>query len=288
MNINGLQFYWKFVYPDKSSRCRSIQDIFGEGVNNKFVIAAHTTVYKNENNKPVSKFAVLGSPLLYLGWMDQKSKEYRNDFEYIINPMRKFFIDIDGGLLNDDDYIKYNTTKEHYIANYNNAEKLMGIIVEIIDRFQRIIGPLNLEKDVLLCGSSGQTSDGTYKFSYHLIFTKYMFHYEDCISLRTMLVDGFEDIVKFKIIDPSVYKANQQLRLLYNEKLGSNRPKNVININYHGRITIHKTFVQPLDHNHERQLLLLESLIGFRHDSQVEFKALLTPLTISNVKGTKL
>ncbi len=280
--IYGLIFYLKFIYssPDSKYKYKSLQDEHGEDINNKFIIASHTTVYKNADGKPICKFAAMDSPLGYLRWMDKKPVEEHNDFEYIINSMRKFVVDIDGGLLNkDEDYSKYGITKEDYIRKYNSHDKLMEIIVELIDRFQIFIGTqLDLERDVLLCGSSGQQPNGTYKLSYHLIFTNYMFHYEDCARIRTKLVEGFEPILANKIIDPQVYKSKQQLRLLENQKLGSGRIKRVLDINYHGRIIKHKPYVQPFDDNHLRQLLFLESLIGFEHSSTIIKKAMEVPL----------
>ena len=177
MHINGLQFYPRFVYSSsKNYKTRSLQDVYGEDLYTKFVIAAHTTKYKKDDGKPVSKFAVFNDGAVgYLKWMDKINVEHRNCFEYIINPMRKLILDIDVSMLKEDEYAKYNTTKDSYITNYYGEDKMMGLMVELIDRFQQIIGPIDIEKDVMLCSSSGP-SGGAYKYSYHLIFTKYMFH----------------------------------------------------------------------------------------------------------------
>jgi hypothetical protein len=273
--INGLNFYLKLnrsesVPPSTSHEAESLEDSIirkHKNINDMFIIASHTTVIKNENEKPVCKFAAFDSPREYLPWMDKKPIEHCNDFEYIINPIRKFFVDIDGSLLPDADYAKYNITKEDYIRKYNDPKSFMQIISYLIDKFQAVIGEsLDLQRDVMLCCSCGRNPDGTYKFSYHLIFTKYLFHYEDCISLRLLLVDGLDDILKYKMIDPSVYKSKQQLRLLENQKLGSGRIKKLLDIDYKGTIIKHLPPVPPLDDNHLRQMIFLESLIGFAHN----------------------
>ncbi len=273
--VHGVFFYKKFLYSGSNDHGISLQDKYGEDLIHKFVIAVHRRDQKGINGQPISKFAVLPSALDYLPWMNKKPFDLRNDFEYIIQPMRKLFIELGGGLQDkDEDYAQYGITKDYFITNYNNEEKLMIIISKLIDEYQRIMGTINLERDVVLWSSSGLKPDGSFKFSYHIIFPNCFMSYEDCKMLRNLLVEHMEPILKYKMIDPKVYLSKQQLRLPFNEKLGSGRIKNLADLVYHGRRIKHKTLMKPLDENHLTQMIFLESVIGFKHSPEVVDKVL--------------
>lgn len=80
--------------------------------------------------------------------------------------------------------------------------------------------------DILIFDSSGPKGN-TYKWSAHIVIDN-AYHpncemakyFHDCVCAN---LD--DDIRDAKIVDPSVYKRNQQFRLIYSQKAGSNRPK---------------------------------------------------------------
>jgi hypothetical protein len=261
MVIFRQQFYRKFVYSDSntSGKSKSLKDVFGEEVHNMFVFGAHTQ-YINSKGNPVFKYSAMNNSLSFLPWLDNVPIDEKVFFEYIINNMMKFCVDIDVSI---------------ELGKYFDQEYINVLIERIIDAYTKIVGPLDLERDVLLCSSNGPN-----KFSYHLIFINSMFHYEDCKKIRELIVQdlSLDEIERSKIVDPNIYKNGQQFRFLYNQKSG--RIKQVADIKYKDRIIKHIPRIQPYGNNeqekdnHLRQILFLESLVGYRHSPEINNRAL--------------
>lgn len=135
------------------------------------------------------------------------------------------------------------------------------VITGIIGTLLSVDIDLDMEKDVLVFTSSGQSGNG-YKQSAHIIIDNYV--HEDHHQAKAFYgkVMNYVNKKYTEYVDKSVYSSIQQFRIVGNRKPNSDRPKKFVKEwKYKNQTYVHEYIEEPIDGAHEFMLQLSSSLL---------------------------
>ena len=136
----------------------------------------------------------------------------------------------------------------------------------IIAKILEVYTHISLERDICLYTSHGYNNEKCPKRSYHIVITNYyhMDNYDAQELYRRVTMDLDPQYKEY--IDGSVYKSNQQFRIVGNQKRDSHRPKDFQkSFKFKDTLITHQYLETSRDIQHEQIIILEESLITNIH-----------------------
>src|SRR5579875_3186105 len=166
--------------------------------------------YIKDDGKVVKKYSYFSSHVDFNNFLFlYVSEKDRVFYEVITSPLRKMYYDIDI------DISKHPNLE--CIFNLGYVYNLIDNLVQkTIEYFQILYKNLsfNPSTDVFICSSNGK-----YKYSYHIIFQYWIQGHENLIFIYDKVMVNFPFERDNNIVDRGVYGKKQLFRFLFNHKL---------------------------------------------------------------------
>ena len=160
-------------------------------------------------NERTHLFAIFKNPEHFYIWQKTIPDNEKFFCEYITTEDRKLYIDMD---------FKYKELEK--ITNQENykdfVEKIIGTVI------QELLKIISFDLRKL----QRYNSNGSNKFSYHLVLDGYKFHVEELEAIIKKVIATLPDQIRqCKFLDANVYHKGQAFRMINNYKSASNRVK---------------------------------------------------------------
>lgn len=191
--------WYPYLVADKdNSLLRDYPDALAGGDKRKLVVARD---YHGER-KMIKQFAVFDSVGSFYRYQRQLSQ--RNFYEVVHGPQKPHF-DVEG--------VDVKSSKWE-----QTQQDLLRAVISVMEQLGH---PLDLSRDVLLFTSSAKV-----KMSLHLVIDNY--YHLDHLEAKSFYQMVISKMTDSSLVDGAVYSATQQFRILWSEKLGSGRPKYLV------------------------------------------------------------